>query len=153
MKTIGKQGLCGYVEFALAVLMLVAAGLMISLPWTIPAATGQKPGMPEMWFEKYLVVLLVSGVLAELILWQARGILRNINRGRPFGRDMCRRFRIIGIECLSLALFYFVAVFVVTRFFMVAVFVTFSVVGLLSFVFAELFRQAGEYKKENDMTI
>lgn len=153
MKTIGKRGLSGYIELALAALMLVAAALTLSLPWSIPAVTGQMPGMPERWFEKYLAVLLVSGILAELILWQARGVLRNINAGRPFGRDMCRRLRIIGAECLVLALFYFMAVFIVTRFFMVAVFVTFSVVGLMSFVFAELFRQAGEYKKENDMTI
>ena len=40
-----------------------------------------------------------------------------------------------------------------TKFFMVAVFVTFTVVGLILFVFAELFRQAVSFKKENDMTI
>ena len=41
----------------------------------------------------------------------------------------------------------------VTRFFMVVVFVAFSVVGTILFVFAELFLQAVRYKEENDMTI
>jgi hypothetical protein len=36
---------------------------------------------------------------------------------------------------------------------MVAVFVTFSVVGMILFVFARLFEQAIAFKEENDMTI
>ena len=36
---------------------------------------------------------------------------------------------------------------------MVVVFVAFSVVGLILFVFAELFSEATRYKEENDMTI
>ena len=36
---------------------------------------------------------------------------------------------------------------------MVLIFVAFSVIGLILFVFAELFRQAIIYKEENEMTI
>lgn len=153
MKIVGKQGLSGVIEIALDVLMGVALLLTVSLPWSISAVTLKQPGMAGLWYEKYLAVLAVSGIIAELILWQARGIMKNINRGHAFSEDTVRRLRIIGGECLAVALFYFVAVFVVTKFFMVAVFVTFSVVGLILFVFAELFRQAVSYKKENDMTI
>ena len=39
MKTVSKNGLSGIIEAALIALMLVALGLMISLPWSI---TGQK---------------------------------------------------------------------------------------------------------------
>lgn len=153
MKTLGKRGLSGAIEVGLDALMLVALGLMISLPWSVSMVTLHHPGEPGSWYEKYLVVLLVSGVLAELILWQARGVMHNVNNGRSFSRDTVRRLRLIGIECLVLALFYFGSVFVVTKFFMVVVFVAFTVVGLILFVFAELFRQATAYKEENDMTI
>lgn len=88
-----------------------------------------------------------------LILWQARAVLRIVNNGNPFVSEMVRRLRIIGVECLILSVFYFISVFVVTRFFMVAVFVTFSVVGMILFVFARLFEQAIAFKEENDMTI
>lgn len=98
-------------------------------------------------------MLLVSGVLSECILWQARGLMHNVNTGKAFSRNTVRRLRTIGWFCLALALFYFVAVFIVTRFFMVVVFVAFSVVGTILFVFAELFLQAVRYKEENDMTI
>lgn len=153
MKTLGKRGLSGLIEVALIALMLVALALTISLPWSVEWVTLHGPGEEGHWYEKYLVVLLLSGVMAELILWQARGIMNNINHGRSFSHDTVRRLRMIGGECLVLALFYFICVFFVTKFFMVAVFVTFTVVGLILFVFAELFRQATAYKEENDMTI
>lgn len=153
MKLVGKQGLSGLVEIALVALMVVALGLTISLPWSVEAVTHNTPGAAGYWYEKYLAVLLVSGVLSECILWQARGLMHNVNTGDAFSRDTVRRLRVIGWFCLALALFYFAAVFVVTRFFMVVVFVAFSVVGTILFVFAELFLQAVRYKEENDMTI
>lgn len=153
IKLVGKNGLSGLIEAALIALMVVALGLMISLPWSISSVTKEVPGAPGFWYEKYLVVLLFSGLLAELILWQARGIMHNVNVGRSFTRDTVRRLRVIGLLCLVLSVFYFVAVFFVTKFFMVIVFVAFSVIGLILFVFAELFRQATTYKEENEMTI
>ena len=126
---------------------------MISLPWSITGVTDRKPGMEGFYYEKYFVVLMFSGLMAELILWQARGIMHNVNVGRPFCRDTVRRLRTIGTECLVLAVAYFVGMFFVTKFFMVLIFVAFSVIGLILFVFAELFRQAIIYKEENEMTI
>ncbi len=70
-----------------------------------------------MWYEKYLIVLLISGFVAEFILWQARGIMHNVNRNRPFCRDTVRRLRLLGLLCIVLAVFYFVAIFWVARFF------------------------------------
>ena len=153
MKLVGKRGLSGLVEIALYALMVVAFGLTITLPWSVAAVTHHQPGGAGWWYEKYLAVLLVSGVLSECILWQARGLMHNVNTGKAFSRNTVRRLRTIGWICLALALFYFVAVFIVTRFFMVVVFVAFSVVGTILFVFAELFLQAVRYKEENDMTI
>lgn len=153
MKTVSKNGLSGIIEAALIALMLVALGLMISLPWSITGVTDRKPGMEGFYYEKYFVVLMFSGLMAVLILWQARGIMHNVNVGRPFCRDTVRRLRTIGTECLVLAVAYFVGMFFVTKFFMVLIFVAFSVIGLILFVFAELFRQAIIYKEENEMTI
>ena len=153
MKLVGKRGLSGLVEVALYALMAVAFILTLSLPWSVEAVTHHAPGAAGLWYEKYLAVLLVSGVLSECILWQARGLMHNVNTGKAFSINTVRRLRIIGWFSLVLALFYFITVFFVTRFFMVVVFVSFSVVGTILFVFAELFRQAARYKEENDMTI
>ncbi|MDD2417877.1 MAG: DUF2975 domain-containing protein [Oscillospiraceae bacterium] len=142
-----------FIEYTLSLLMLVALVLTISLPWSIPAVTLHNPGESDFWFEKYFVVLAISGIMALLILWQARAILRIVNKGNPFVKEMVKRLRIIGIQSLVLAAFYFVSVFLVTKFFMILVFVTFSIVGMVLFVFARIFEQAIAYKEENDMTI
>ena len=153
MTILGENGLSRWIEYALNFLMGLALVLTLTLRWSIPAVTRHSPGEEGLWFEKYFVVLFLSGIMAMLILWQARGIMHIINKGDPFVPEMVRRLRVIGVECLVLAAFYFLSVFVVTRFFMVGVFVTFSVVGLILFVFAQIFRQAIAFKEENDMTI
>lgn len=153
MKLVGKNGLSGWIETSMGILMVVAAILMVTLPWSIPYVTDRHPGDPEGYYYRYMVVLIISGILAELILWQAKGIMRNVNAGNPFCRDTVRRLKVIGVECLVLGAFYGAAVFLVTKVFMIVVLVTFLVVGLSLLVFSELFRQAVAYKEENDMTI
>lgn len=153
MKLVGKRGLSGLIEVILVVLMLLAVVLMITLPWSIEWITDRKPGEADYLYEKYMIVLGISGILAELVLWQARGIMRNVNKGCPFCFDTVRRLRIIGIECLTIGVAYAIATFFVTKIFMVVVLVTFTVVGMILLVFSALFRQAVEYKEENDMTI
>ncbi len=153
MKSLDKSWFSLFIEYTLSLLMLVALVLTISLPWSIPAVTLHNPGESDFWFEKYFVVLAISGIIALLILWQARAILRIVNKGNPFVKEMVKRLRIIGIQSLVLAAFYFVSVFLVTKFFMILVFVTFSIVGMILFVFARIFEQAIAYKEENDMTI
>ena len=128
MKTLSKNGLSGVIEICLLLMMLLDLVLMITLPWTVTWTTKSHPGEEGMWYEKYLIVLLISGFVAEFILWQARGIMHNVNRNRPFCRDTVRRLRLL-------------------------VCVVFGLIGLILFVFAELFRQATKYKEENDMTI
>lgn len=153
MRFLDKIRLSRFLEFALAFAMILAAVLMVTLPWSIPDVTGRVPGEPQRLYEKYFAVLIFSGFMAELVLWQARGVMSNINRGIVFSENTVRRLNIIGWECLVIALFYFIMVFFVNKFFMVVVFVAFTIIGLILFVLAQLFRDAVNYKTENDMTI
>lgn len=148
-----RKGLGKVLEWLLLALMVLAAVLIVTLPWSIPDVTEQFPGGPQWLYEKYFAVLSVSGVMAELLLWQARRVMRNINKGDAFSKDTVKRLYIAGWEALVLAAFYFVMTFFVHKFFMVAVFVAFTIVGLLLFVLGQLFAQAFAYKIENDMTI
>ena len=153
MKLVGKRGISGILEVITVLLMVVALGLMVGLWWIIPSVTGRHFGMGENYFEKYFVVLMLAGVLAECVLWQLRGILHNINEQMPFCRDNVRRLRIMATECLVLGALFAVGVLFVSRVFMAVVFVTFVVVGLVLLVFSELFSQAVSYKEENESTI
>lgn len=153
MEKPSKKSLSFVVEILLIALMVLLLGLIVTLHWTIPAFTGHSPSEPGDLYHGYLLVLLVSGIVGELILWQARGILRNVNRGNPFCRNNVVRLRIIGIDCLALALFYLVTIFLIRKFYMAIIVAFCSVAGLLLFVCAALFQQAILYKEENEMTI
>lgn len=61
--------------------------------------------------------------------------------------------RVMAVETLVLAVFYLATMFWMSKFFMAALFVVFVLAGGTFLVFAELFRQANQYKEENDMTI
>lgn len=151
MKRIDAYGLSRVIEIGLIVMMIVVLGLMGTLPWSITWLTERASDDP--YYIRYLVVLTYSGIMAELLLWQARGIMHNVNHKCVFSADTVRRMRVAAVEFIVLACFYFVTMFWLHKFFMAALFVCSVMGGCILLVFAELFRQANEYKEENDMTI
>lgn len=151
MKCFGKGSLSRLIEIALSVTMVVILVLLFTLPWSITWRTGRVPG--DYFYIRYLVVLGVSGIMAELLFWQAKGVMHNINTGRVFSSNTVHRMRVMAVETIILAAFYFVTMFWMSRFFMAALFVVFVLASGVCIVFAELFRQATAYKEENDMTI
>ena len=140
-------------EAGLFCLMVVIVGLLLTLPWSITWITERTPDDPQGMYVRYLVILAYSGVMAELILWQCRGMIRNVNHGRVFTADTVRRLRVAAVEVLVLAVFYGATMFWMSKFFMAFLFVVFILGGCLLLVLAEIFRQANRYKEENDMTI
>lgn len=81
--------------------------------------------------------------------------MHQINIGKPFSNEVVRRLRTIGMWCLALAAPYlfFALILGLAKFFMALLMVVFAFIGVVLFIFAELFRQAAAYKAENDMTI
>lgn len=140
-------------EIAAWFLMIADLALMVGLPWITEVLTSQPRGGDL--YVQYLVFLYVTGIVAELILWQCRGIMRNVTQKTPFCEDTVKRLRKVGIIALALAVVWLVLVIVfdVFKFLMAFLALLFVFIGLVLFVFAELFAQATAYKEENDMTI
>ncbi len=151
MKMIGKNGLSHWIELGLIGILIAIPVLIVTLPFSITWITDRPSG--DQYYSRYLIILTYSGVMAELIFWQARGILRNVNRNCVFSANTVHRMRVMAVELLVLAIFYFVTMFWMSKFFMAVLFVVFVLGSGVLMVFAELFRQANAYKEENDMTI
>lgn len=151
MKALKKRGII--IESALVFLMLLAVALVVTLPWSIPVVTRHVTRETGVWLEKNMILLAVSGLLAQVILWQARCIVHLVSKGSPFVQEMVGRVRAIGIDCLLLAAFCCVSIFMITTFFMIVVFVTFSVIGFIMLIFSQIFRQAILFKEENDRIV
>lgn len=148
-----KLTLSRAMEWAVYVLMAVDLILMILLPWLTATITARGPG--KELYADYLVILYTSGIVAEFVLWHCRGLMHQINIGKPFSNEVVRRLRTIGMWCLALAALYlfFALILGLAKFFMALLMVVFAFIGVVLFIFAELFRQAAAYKAENDMTI
>ncbi len=151
MEWVNKNRLSRVIEIGIILLLVVIPALLVTLPWSITWITDRTHDDP--YYVKYLVILAYSGVMAELALWQALGVTRNVIHNRVFNTNTVHRLRVMAIEVLILALFYGATMFWMSKFFMAFLFVVFVLGGCILLVFAELFRQANQYKEENDMTI
>lgn len=153
MKLVGKKRLSGALEIAVWILMLATVVIIVSLPWIIDWMM-QFNQNEDFWRPRYLVTLMTSGFFALLLQWELRGILHNANRGTIFSDNTVRRLRTMGVESLALAAFYAVMLFCgMTKFSVGLILLIFILTGLILLIFGELFLQAIEYKRENDMTI
>ncbi len=154
MKLVGKKGLSGALEITMWILMAMTVAVLITLPWFVDTFMMPFNNNPDFWRPRYLVTLGVSGVMALLVLWQARGILHNVNVGTIFSLHTVRLMKVLGVEFVVTSVFYFTSLFFgMTKFSIVLLGLVFLVAGLVVFVFSELFKQATTYKQENDMTI
>lgn len=154
MKLVGKRRLSGVLEVTLWILMILTVALIAALPWIIDWMM-QFNQNEDFWRPRYLVTLMVSGFIALLMQWELRGILHGANKGTIFSETTVRRLRVLGVESLVLSAFYAVMLvcFGMTKFSMGLVLLIFLLTGLVLLIFGELFLQAVEYKRENDMTI
>ena len=136
---------------AIIVLLCVVPILLVSLPFGITWITERTPDDP--YYVKYLIILTYSGVMSELILWRCHRMMRGVNRGKAFSRKTVLHLRVAAVEMMVLAGFYLATMFWMSKFFMAFLFVVFVLGGCLLLVLAEIFRQAIQFKEENEMTI
>ena len=155
MKSVGKKALSGMMEILMWILMAMTVAMLAVLPWFVDTLiiANLNPNA-QLFRTQYFVTLSVSGVMALLMLWQARGILHNVNTGTIFSMKTVRRMNMLGAQFLALAIFYVVMLFCgMTKFAIGLLGLVFFIAGMMMFVFAELFKEATLYKQENDMTI
>jgi len=145
-------------EIVVWVLMVCVVVLLITLPrcvdFMMELNTQNGSWDENFWHPRYLVTLAGSGVMALLMLWQARTLLHNAVTGKIFSNETVRCLRVFSVEALVLGAFYIGLLFFgMTKFSVVLLTLCFLLGGLIAWVFAGFFKEATEYKNENDMTI
>ena len=98
--------------------------------------------------EIYALGIVMLGIVSQLIR-----ICRNIELNKPFDITTHNSLKYMAVLCLIL-----VAVYAVKFAFFpdlpgLLVIFTFTVTGMFSSVFSQLFKRAAEYKEENDFTV
>lgn len=151
MKLIGKKGLTGFVEIFIKIMMICAVGVMASMPWWLETHLQNRYRL--LYYRPYLILILVSGVIAEIIMFMACRLMHNINQSKPFVMENSRFLRNIAICCVLLSVEFIIAIPFTESLFVALIGAAFAMVALLCFVFAEMFKQAVIFKEENELTV
>ena len=100
-----------------------------------------------------IVIMMISGVLALIIVWELKSMLKTLLTAEPFTYKNAGSMNRIGIACFLLAVTFIIkCLFWLTLATGLIVFI-FLLLGLFCFVLKGVFLQAVRYKEENDLTV
>ena len=101
----------------------------------------------------YTIVLFVSGVLAVYLLYNIKRMYKTLFSGNPFVDENVKAFRRIAVTGCLISAVYLVKCFFSFTLSSLTIAIIFMVACLFSLTLKDLFKQAINYKAENDLTI
>ncbi len=107
----------------------------------------------NLWQMPFMLVLLTSGACCVFMLFHLKQMYRTLLVGNPFIPDNVKRLRMIAVACLLIALIYIAKCFFLFTFGTVIISLVFIIGCLFCLTLKDLFKQAVNYKAENDLTI
>ena len=153
MKILDEKGLTGILRHLLELIMLGGAVIIAFLPVLLQSYLGSLyMGTGEKyWF--LLPFLYITGLLALMILYNLRRILKTLGRKNPFMADNVKSLQYIAVSSFIIAVLYIVKVIFFNSFLTIIMAMVFVIAGLFTIILAEVFHQAVKVKEENDLTI
>jgi len=107
----------------------------------------------EAWQIPFMLVLFFSGACSVFILFHLKQMYRTLLIGNPFIPDNVNRLRMIAVACLLIAVIYIGKCFFLFTFGTAIISLVFIIGCLFCLTLKDLFKQAVNYKAENDLTI
>ena len=130
------------------------AGIVVTL--TLPVSV-KIYGQINSYFAQYYVHMIImfgiSGILAELILYELRRIFRTVLENDCFVRANVKSLNRMGTYSLLIALVTVGRLFLYLTPAVMIIILVFVIAGLFSKVLSQVFDRAVAYKIENDLTI
>lgn len=98
-------------------------------------------------------VLISSGLCCAYILYNLKQMFRTLLCGNPFTDENVIRFRRLSVTCITIAIIYIIKSIFLFTIGTVIVSLVFIIGCLFCLTLKDLFKQAANYKAENDLTI
>lgn len=150
---IGEKGLTGIVKRMLDLVLIGGAGIILSLPVSLKWYFNTIYRINNESYGFLMGFLYVTGVLCLVIVYEMRKIFKTINKRDPFIAENVRSLKRMAVASFAIAICYIVKIFLFNSFLTIIIAMIFTIAGLFTIILAELFRQAVQYKEENDLTI
>ncbi len=97
--------------------------------------------------------LFISGVCAVYILYNFKCMFKTLMGGNPFVRDNIKCFTRMAVASAIIAVVYIVKSFVMFSLATITIICVFAIASLFCLTLRGIFKQAIEYKEENDWTV
>lgn len=105
------------------------------------------------YFRLYTTLIILSGIGCIFILFNLKQMFRTLMTGNPFvDKNVCH-LRRIAVGCAVISFVYIVKCIFMFTFATLVVIAVFAIGSLLCLTLKDLFKQAINYKAENDLTI
>ena len=110
-------------------------------------------GTDDSFYIPFCIILLISGVCCEYILFILKKMYKTLMSGNPFSNENTECFRQIAVLCFICAFVFFIKLFFSFTVATLVITLIFIVGTLFCLTLKDIFKQAVFYKDENDLTI
>lgn len=102
---------------------------------------------------EFTIIVFLSGVCCSYILFNLKQMYSSLLEGNPFTSKNINHFRKMAVTCTIVSIMYVIKCFFMFTFATLVIVAVFAVGCLFCLTLKDLFKQAENYKAENDLTI
>lgn len=147
-----RKGLTIATKYLLDFMFYVGILVTVTLPFSVKKIGEFLPQLIE-HYEETVIIYFVLGVSACVLLRELRRIFRTVLKENCFVQENVVSLNKMGNWSFFIALMSVVRSIVYMTIAMLVVILVFIIAGLFSKVLAYVFREAVQYKEENDLTV
>lgn len=152
MKILGKNSISNYIRIVINLVFIGGTLILITLPFLLNYYL-QLFNLPTDIYPPTLTLLYVSGIPALIIIYQFIKLFESLKDANPFVTNNSNYLKTSSFCSLIIAIEYFISIFIFKSVFTIIIMMIFIIAWIGLYILSELFKQAINYKEENDLTI
>ena len=139
-------------KYILDFMFFVGSFICLTVP-VIFKFIGKVYNIYRFYYIQMCIMFMISGILAVLIIGELRKIFKTVLNNNCFVESNVKILKKMGIFSMLIVFVTIIRLFYIITPTTLVIIIVFFIAGLFSFVLSKVFRQAVNYKIENDLTI
>ena len=153
MKVTGKDSISGYIKILLQLIFIFGTTVVIFLPFVTHYYIKFLRLDLQIYYTSVLVLLYLSGIPALAIIYQFIKLFDSLKKETPFIQENVKYLKRASYCAFVISLEYIAGIYVFHSIFALIITGIFAIAWLGLYILAELFKQAIQFKEENELTI
>ncbi len=149
-----KKSLTHYLaKIVIDLLMWISAFCTVAIPFTSKLIFNMIGYLDKSYVVLFTIILFISGALCTYILFNLRQMYKSLLVGNPFTDKNVSHFRKMAVTCAIISAMYLAKCVFMFTYATIVIAIIFAVGCLFCLTLKDLFKQAINYKTENELTI